>query len=278
MKSILSKTTISKSAVIDCEEFVVGKNSYIGPNVKITCRKFIAGDYLYMTDGVEVGRGGCNGVHSNVTIGDNVGIFENTIINPNSPVTIGDNTGIGCDVQIWTHGAWLDITQGFPADFGPVSIGKNVWLPARSIVLPNVTIGDNVVIGINSIINRSLPSGSFAAGSPCKVIKENAYPRKVSDDGLRSMVWNIIDDWTELMEYKLKSHKDRRVRREISFEGTKIRYEKPNIFLNYNGEETIYNIIDKTMEGSSNKISEDLRDYLRRRGIKIYNGKVFKSI
>ena len=80
------------------------------------------------------------------------------------------------------------------------------------------------------------------------------------------------------MEYKLKSHKDRRVRREISFEGTKIRYEKPNIFLNYNGEETIYNIIDKTMEGSSNKISEDLRDYLRRRGIKIYNGRVFKSI
>ena len=153
-----------------------------------------------------------------------------------------------------------------------------MWLPARSIVLPNVTIGDNVVIGINSIINRSLPSGSFAAGSPCKVIKENVYPRKVSDDGLRSMVWNIIDDWTELMEYKLKSHKDRRVRREISFEGTKIRYEKPNIFLNYNGEETIYNIIDKTMEGSSNKISEDLRDYLRRRGIKIYNGRVFKSI
>ena len=43
-------------------------------------------------------------------------------------------------------------------------------------------------------------------------------------------------------------------------------------------EETIYNIIDKTMEGSSNKISEDLRDYLRRRGIKIYTGRVFKSI
>ena len=148
----------------------------------------------------------------------------------------------------------------------------------QGVLFTYVTIGDNVVIGINSIINRSLPSGSFAAGSPCKVIKENAYPRKVSDDGLRSMVWNIIDDWTELMEYKLKSHKDRRVRREISFEGTKIRYEKPNIFLNYNGEETIYNIIDKTMEGSSNKISEDLRDYLRRRGIKIYNGKVFKSI
>ena len=75
--------------------------------------------------------------------------------------------------MIWTHGAWLDITQGIPADLGPVHIGRNVWLPARSIVLPNVCIGDNVVIGINSIINRDLPDGCFAAGSPCKVIKEN---------------------------------------------------------------------------------------------------------
>ena len=48
--------------------------------------------------------------------------------------------------------------------------------------------------------------------------------------------------------------------------------------MNYNNEETIYNIIDKTMEGSDNIVAEDLRDYLRRRGIKIYNGKVFKSI
>ena len=268
MKSTLSKTTISKSAVIDCEEFVVGRNSYIGPNVKITCRKFIAGDYLYMTDGVEVGRGGCNGVNSNVTIGDNVGIFENTIINPNSPVTIGDNTGIGCDVQIWTHGAWLDVTQGFPADFGPVSIGKNVWLPARSIVLPNVTIGDNVVIGINSIINRSLPSGSFAAGAPCKVIKENVYPKKLSKSELSDIVHPIIDDWLELIKYKLGK---------INFS---IVYEMNNheIILNIDGKLTIYNIIDKTMEGSNDEVAEDLRDYLRRRGIKIYTGRVFKSI
>ena len=64
-------------------------------------------------------------------------------------------------------------------DLGPVHIGRNVWLPARSIVLPNVCIGDNVVIGINSIINRDLPDGCFAAGSPCKVIKENVYPKKI---------------------------------------------------------------------------------------------------
>ena len=57
-------------------------------------------------------------------------------------------------------------------------------------------------------------------------------------------------------------------------------YEMNNheIILNIDGKLTIYNIIDKTMEGSNDEVAEDLRDYLRRRGIKIYTGRVFKSI
>jgi len=258
---------IGKNVEINCKEkLFIGDNSVIGDNVKINCTSFSAGDYLYMMDGSEVGRGGCNGPNSRVTIGNNVGIFERTIINPSDEVTIGDNTGIGGEVMIWTHGAWLDITQGFPADFGPVHIGKNVWLPARSIVLPNVNIGDNVVIGINSIINRDLPNGCFAAGSPCKVIKENVYPRELKMEELEKITDNILKDWKEL----------------ISFKKTNINFTVENkaqyIFLNNENKKTTYNIQDKTMKGDSNPLSEDLRDYLRRRGIKIYTGGLFKSI
>ena len=258
---------IGKNVEINCKEkLFIGDNSIIGDNVKINCTSFSAGDYLYMMDGSEVGRGGCNGPNSRVTIGNNVGIFERTIINPSDEVTIGDNTGIGGEVMIWTHGAWLDITQGFPADFGPVHIGKNVWLPARSIVLPNVNIGDNVVIGINSIINRDLPNGCFAAGSPCKVIKENVYPKELKIEELEKITDNILKDWKEL----------------ISFKKTNINFIVENkaqyIFLNNEDKKTTYNIQDKTMKGDSNPLSEDLRDYLRRRGIKIYTGGLFKSI
>ena len=168
--------------------------------------------------------------------------------------------------MIWTHGAWLDITQGFPADFGPVHIGRNVWLPARSIVLPNVCIGDNVVIGINSIINRDLPDGCFAAGSPCKVIKENVYPKEIPIEIIDSQVKKIIEDWTELIKFKTDKY---------NFE---VHNEGQFIFLNTDGKKTTYNVEDKIMEGNFNPLSEDLRDYLRRRGIKIYTGRLFKSI
>ena len=257
---------IGENVEVNCtEKFYLGDNSIIGDNVKINCTSFTADEYFYMMDGCEVGRGGSKGPNSKVEIGKNVGIFERTIINPSDKVTIGDNTGIGGEVMIWTHGAWLDITQGFPADFGPVHIGKNVWLPARSVVLPNVSIGNNVVIGINSIINRSLPDGCFAAGSPCKVIKEKVYPQELSDEQLKNIANDIISDWLTLIQYKTNRVYD-------------VYYSDKKIILNSNNETTIYDIVDKTMDGGSNSISEDLRDYLRRRGIKIYTGRLFKSI
>ena len=251
---------IADDVIINCDEITIGKNSTIKSGCVINCKRFIAGEGLYMCDGVEIGRGGCYGPNSNVTIGDNVGIFERTIINPSESVEIGDDVGIGGEVMIWTHGAWLDVTQGFPSDFGPVKIGKSVWLPARSIVLPNVTIGDNSVI----------PSGCFAAGSPCKVVKENCYPKELSEDELEKIVLNIIDDWFQL-------HEDKNIK-DVAVE---YNTHRKIITLRKGIDEihfTHYHIDTKEMVGIINDVSEDFRDYLRRRGIKIYTHSKFKSI
>ena len=258
---------IGNNVIIECDEFVLGANSVIKDGCKITCTSFEAEEGLYMCEGVEVGRGGCYGPNSKVKIGKNVGIFERTIINPSDKVTIGDNVGIGGEVMIWTHGAWLDITKGFPADFGPVTIGDNVWLPARCIVLPNVTIGSNTVIGIGSTLNRSIPEGSLAAGSPCKVIKENYYPQNVSDERKSELVNDILSDWKTLIAWKGDYSFD------VSYDSSTY-----DITLKQSDGLTTYNIIDKTIIGYSNNLSEDLRDYLRRRGIKIFTKNEFKSI
>ena len=196
---------IGKNCEINVRNLTIGKGVIIGDNVEISCDAFTIGDnWLFMADSVEVGRGGCDGLNSNVKIGKHVGIFENTIINPSESVEIGDDVGIGAEVMIWTHGAWLDVMKGFPSDFGPVKIGNDVWLPARSIVLPNVEIGDNTVIGIGSIINRSLPKGCFAAGTPCKVITENCYPAELSDSEKYNILVDIVKDWLDLIKNKGK--------------------------------------------------------------------------
>jgi acetyltransferase-like isoleucine patch superfamily enzyme len=245
----------------------IGHHGIIGSGTTVQCNNLTIGSWLYSCDGLEIGSGGCNSKDSNVSIGNHVGIFERVLINPNSAVTIGDNCGIGREVQIWTHGAWLDPLAGFPSDFGPVSIGANVWLPARCIVLPNTSIGDNCVIGINSIINKSIPAGSFAAGCPVRVLKENAYPQEKSSEESGELIRRILDDWEIEIRNKLP---------DLKYSVDVVDYTR--IRLRIGGAESIFDCSAKTLNGATNPYSEDLRDYLRRRGIKIFTDKFFRSV
>lgn len=96
-------------------------------------------------------------------IGNNVRLWGNIdAINPHL-VTIGDNVCLADQVYIITH---------CPVNPGPVVIGDNTWIGFRSIVLPNVTIGKNSLIGAGSLVTSDIPPGMIACGNPAKVIRE----------------------------------------------------------------------------------------------------------
>ena len=54
----------------------------------------------------------------------------------------------------------------------PVTIGNDCWFGANVVVCPGVTIGNNCVIGAGSVVTRDIPDNSFAAGTPCRVIRK----------------------------------------------------------------------------------------------------------
>lgn len=53
----------------------------------------------------------------------------------------------------------------------PISIGNHVWIGMNVVVMRGVTIGDNTIIGANSVVTKNIPSNVIAAGNPIKVIK-----------------------------------------------------------------------------------------------------------
>ncbi len=61
--------------------------------------------------------------------------------------------------------------QGYQPE-RPVSIGNDVWIGARVIILPGVTIGDGCVIGAGAVVTKDVPAYSVCAGNPAKVVKE----------------------------------------------------------------------------------------------------------
>lgn len=116
-----------------------------------------------------------------ITIGDGCTIRHGSQITAINYIHIGNNLLTGPNVLITdnAHGAneRIDELKIRPQDRlltskGGVTIGDNVWLGARVVVLPGVSIGDGAVIAAGSIVTKDIPAYSIAAGIPARVIKQ----------------------------------------------------------------------------------------------------------
>lgn len=106
--------------------------------------------------------------------GHNLYMNFNCVILDCAVVNIGDNVQFGPNVQIYTATHPLLASERIkgPELAYPISIGSNVWLGGGTIVCPGVTIGDNTTIGAGSVVTKDVPPNVFAAGNPCRVIRE----------------------------------------------------------------------------------------------------------
>ena len=88
-------------------------------------------------------------------------------------VRIGSYSLFGPAVQIYTPMHPFNAEQRRSQEFGkPVDIGSDVWVGGGALILPGVRIGARAVIGAGSVVTRDVPDGVFAAGNPCRVIRE----------------------------------------------------------------------------------------------------------
>lgn len=88
-------------------------------------------------------------------------------------ITIGDNCFMGPRTCIYTACHSIDPQErNTPNGFGkPVTIGKNVWLGGNAVILPGVTIGDNVVVAAGAVVTRDVPDNVIVGGNPAKILK-----------------------------------------------------------------------------------------------------------
>lgn len=110
----------------------------------------------------------------NIHLGKNFYSNHNLVILDANKVEFGNNVFIGPNCGFYTSGHPLDYkTRNKGLEYAkPIKVGNNVWFGGNVCVLPGVTIGDNVVIGAGSVVNKDIPSNVVAVGNPCKVVKE----------------------------------------------------------------------------------------------------------
>ncbi|PHS09008.1 MAG: acetyltransferase [Kordia sp.] len=90
-------------------------------------------------------------------------------------VVIGDNCALSHNVRIYT--LTYDSDQNFNTELrkntlsGDVIIGNGVWIGANVLITPGVRVGDNSIIGANSVVTKDVDSNSIYGGVPAKLIR-----------------------------------------------------------------------------------------------------------
>lgn len=186
------KSSIGFFTIIRARKIKIGRFVKIGAMSAIDTESFLIDDDARINEQVYIG--GTKTPQSSLTMGKRTIIMQASYINPTMPITIGDDSGIGGHCLLFTHGSWNSILEGYPVKFAPITIGKKVWLPWRVFVMPGVSIGDGVVVGADSMINKDIPAHCLVAGSPAKIIKEN-IPQPLREDEKKEIINDIFKEF-----------------------------------------------------------------------------------
>ncbi|MGE4275984.1 MAG: sugar O-acetyltransferase [Lawsonibacter sp.] len=110
----------------------------------------------------------------NIEVGEHFFANYNLTILDVGKVRIGAYAQIAPNVSIYTAGHPIHPdARNSGYEYGlDVTIGDSVWIGGNTVILPGVSVGNNVVIGAGSVVSRNLPDNVIAVGNPCRIVRE----------------------------------------------------------------------------------------------------------
>lgn len=156
------------------QNIFIGKNSVINQRIKMFTKtgKVFIGNNVTLNNGVILYT-----KNANIYIGDNSLINHDTeIVANNRDVIIKNDTLIGMNVLMVTSNYGFqerDIAVKKQEEtFNPITIEKNTWIGAKSVILSGVTIGEGAIVGAGSVVTKSVEKFTVVGGAPAKKIKD----------------------------------------------------------------------------------------------------------
>lgn len=254
------------------DELSLGTASVLGPRCAVEGRQVRIGREFWAGPEVRIGGGSWSEVQSRLDAGWWCHLGMRVFVNTARRVLIGNEVGIGTGSAVFTHGSYQSALAGYPVSFAPVTIEDNCWIPG-AVVNPGVTIGRGAVIGVGSVVTKSIPAGSLAAGAPCRVIRENAFPRLLSIAERRQFFAGFLGAAVEILADITGTA--------TTFDESALAIRLADQSVEYDGSDgrnlvivrsrscpTVFAIEERRISGPADGVTEKLRDLLRRYGIR----------
>jgi maltose O-acetyltransferase len=172
------------------------------------------GQFREYGKGVKIDKNVFISMPERVILKDRVSIYNGTMINSQGGLYIGENTGIGYNCTIFTVQHQYRNAKNIPFDDGvdlkPVIIHEFVWTGAGVMIMPGIEIGEGAIIGMGSLVAKSVPPFAIVLGNPAKIIgyRDKEHYHECKEEGRFQEI--SISKYKEIIPfmYKIRFEKE----------------------------------------------------------------------
>jgi acetyltransferase-like isoleucine patch superfamily enzyme len=261
---------IGSKCYIKASSFELGVMSVFGNNANVVTRHIKIGDVFFSGNSVTIGGGGAFSSKARLIIGDECLVSSNCLLNTGEGIIIGNRVGLSPHVKLYTHSHWQNELEGYRSNFGPIIIEDNVYITGDCLIVPNVIIGEGSTIFANSTVTKNVEPYTQLSGNPAVAvgkIKTNLSTRRK-----KSTIKKILENMYQEIQ-KVDINENEVVYYDRIDEKTKI---KGKVLITLSVDENfklpkqtvLFDLNKYEIKGKQNTLTDEVRNYFRRRGIR----------
>ncbi len=278
---------IGPRGTVVCEEVVaIGELSQFGADLELRCRRAFLGAGIWAGRAIRFGGGGHRDPWATLCVGDLAFVGDEAFVNVCRPVLIGREVFLTMRSMIVTHNIGHSVLEGFENRFAPVVLEDRSQVGLGAVLYAGSRIGAEAIVASNSYVVGDVPAGAFAIGVPAKVTGSSSH--KLSDTRRLEIARRMIDDLHELLA--LRGHAVSAIKdgdpRGFEVEGTHVLFTPafskvdaaPAVVLTLEvrGDVpdgvAVIDLVERRIHGSGGVVLDSVREFCRKRGIKLDPG------
>ncbi|HUG65834.1 MAG TPA: biotin/lipoyl-containing protein [Gaiellaceae bacterium] len=271
-------------ATVVCEEVVaIGELSQFGADLELRCRRAFLGAGIWAGRSVRIGGGGHRDPWATLTIGDLAFVGDEAFVNVCRPVLIGREVFLTMRSLIVTHNIGHSVLAGFENRFAPVVLEDRSQVGLGAVLYAGARVGREAIVASNSYVVGEIPAGSFAIGVPAKATGSSSH--KLSDARREELARRFVDDLHEL--FALRGHQVSTIENDtFEIDGTTVAFvrsyrgglDAPAVVLTLEVKGDVpdgvaaIDLLARRVHGTGGVVLDSVREFCRKRGIKLEPG------